>query len=321
MQNIKIIVPGGLNTDIIWMWVPEIVWKWELSFWGDIQIWPWWKSRNLAQMIAILKWKNVVAMIGKTSKDPFGLWKIPYDALKENFVNTDFIKVLDFETTKKFPWIALIPVDKNWNNQIYVLPWINEDFSKKDIDDSNSLFKNVWKNNGILALTLELSLETWIYSIKKASEFWLKVILDPGGVIKWKDYSKLLNEKIFLIKPNEFEAEVLSWVKVTDFETAKKSAKFFLEKWIKNVLITLWKKWAYFFSENEELKFDIPKDISWNEFDETGCWDQTMATLVAFISDWMEIKKAIKLAIISWTLQFYRKWISPVKMEELEKFI
>lgn len=63
VKNIEIIVPWGLNTDIIWMWVSDIVGKWELSFGWDLKIWPGWKSRNLAQMIACLKWKNKVAMI------------------------------------------------------------------------------------------------------------------------------------------------------------------------------------------------------------------------------------------------------------------
>jgi len=321
MKNIKIIVPGWLNTDIIWMWVSEIIWKWELSFGWETKIWPWWKSRNLAQMISVLGFKNSVAMIWKTSKDPFWFWKVPYDALKENFVNIDFVKVLEFEQTNKFPWIAMIPVDKKWNNQIYVLPWINEDFWKEDIDDSEELFKNVWINNWILALTLELPLETGIYSMKKAKEAWIKVVLDPGGLIKWVDYKKLLEQDIFLIKPNEFEAEILSWIKIENFETAKKAGEFFLKKWIKNILITHWKKGAYFFSNKEEKHFEIPLNISWKNQDETGCWDQTMATLVSLISKNIEIKKAIEIAIISWTMQFFRNWICPVTDKELEKYL
>lgn len=38
------------------------------------------------------------------------------------------------------------------------------------------------------------------------------------------DYSELLQQKIFLLKPNEHEARILTGIKVTDFNSAKKAA-------------------------------------------------------------------------------------------------
>ena len=106
MKKIKLIVLGWLNTDIVWIWVPQIVWKWELAMWWVCKIWPWWKSRNIAAMSSLLLWDWAVAMIWKTSRDEFWLWKKPVDALKKAWVNIDFIKILDFEETWKMPWIA-----------------------------------------------------------------------------------------------------------------------------------------------------------------------------------------------------------------------
>ena len=58
-------------------------------------------------------------------------------------VDTTFIKILEFEEAgQKYPGIALIPVDEEGRNQIYVLPGINEDFSSEDIDAAGALFEN-----------------------------------------------------------------------------------------------------------------------------------------------------------------------------------
>lgn len=320
-KNISIIVPGGLNTDIIGLGVPDIVSKGELSFGGQLQIGPGGKSRNIAQMISILTGKNRVAMIGKTSKDPFGLWKPPINALKESGVDTTYVKILAFKETKKYPGIALIPVDKNGNNQIYVLPGINEDFLPADIDDSRPLFENAKKNNGILALSLELPLKTAIRSLELGAKNNLKCILDPGGIIKGVDYTELLSKDIFLIKPNEHEAKILTGVDVADFASAKKSAEIFFKKGIKNVLITAGKDGAYFFNDKYEEHIQILKAKLSPTKDETGCGDQTTATLCAYLSKGIEIIEAVNSAVIAGTLQFYKQGVQPIEENELKSYL
>ena len=320
-ENISIIVVGGLNTDIVGLGVPEIIANGELSFGGKIQIGPGGKSRNIAQMISAFTKNNNVAMIGKSSKDPYGLWRPPINALKESGVNIDFVKILEFEETGKYPGIALIPVDSNGNNQIYVLPGINNDFSSEDINNSQLLFKNASHTGGILALSLEIPLKTAIRSLELAKEYNLKSVLDPGGIVKNVNYSGLLNKNIFLIKPNEHEAKILTGVTVTDFESAKKSASIFFEKGIQNVLITMGAGGAYFFNEKHEEYIKIPKINLPNTKDETGCGDQTVATLCAFLSEGVEIIQAAKYAIISGTLQFQKIGIEPITQDELNKYL
>jgi len=321
LKSISIIVPGGLNTDIMGLGVPEIIAKGELSFGGKIQIGPGGKSRNIAQMISVLTQRNKVAMVGKTSKDPFGLWKPPIDALNDCGVNTDFVKILAFEETRKYPGIALIPVDQSGNNQIYVLPGINDDFSPEDIDNSRPLFESASRNKGILALSLELPLKTAIRALDMGNEYGLKCVLDPGGIIKDIDYSELLSKDIFLVKPNEHEAKILTGVAVIDFASAKQSALVFFKKGIKNVLITAGKGGAYFFSKDNEKHIQIPEVHTSATKDETGCGDQTMATLCAYLSIGTEIIQAVKYAIISGTLQFYKQGIKPITRDELSKYL
>jgi ribokinase len=319
IKNISVIIPGGLNTDIIGLGVKEILKPGALSYGGDIIIGPGGKSRNIAQMISVLTGRDSVAMVGVTCRDPFNLWKAPIEALKKNGVNTDYIKIYDFKEKNKFPGIALIPVDKKGNNQIYVLPGINEKFCKKDIDAASPLFDNAKKNNGILALSLELPLSTAIYSIKKAAKHGLKVILDPGGINKDTDYKKLLTKNIFLIKPNEHEAEILTKIKVVGFRSAQKAANYFMKKGIKNVFITAGKKGGYFFNKQYKQHIPIPKINIKGPKDETGCGDQTTATLCAFLSQKKDIINSLKLSILAGTLQFNKVGIIPVTKKELNK--
>ena len=144
-------------------------------------------------MIAMLSEPWKVAMIGITSSDPYGLRKIPYDALQEHGVCMEYVKIYPFEKTHKYPGIALIPVDRQGNNQIYVLPWISDDFPPSHIHEARALFEQA----KYLALTMEMPTETALEAIDMAPQYKLKVIFDPGGINTGEDYSKFLSEKIF----------------------------------------------------------------------------------------------------------------------------
>ncbi|MDD5686979.1 MAG: PfkB family carbohydrate kinase [Elusimicrobia bacterium] len=311
-NKLQVMVLGGLNTDIIGLGIKELLKPGELTLGGNFVVGPGGKSRNIAQMVAALLGKNKVAMVGKTSKDPFNLWRLPVDALIKAGVNTEFIKILKFDETRKYPGIALIPVNTKGQNQIYVLPGINDDFLAKDIDDAELLFTSVKKNNGILTMSLELPLKTAIYAIKKAKHFGIRVILDTGGISKDENYTELLAQEIFMIKPNEYETKILTGVEVKDFRTAGKAADCFNKKGINNILITHGKNGAYLFCGNIKQHIPVPNVKKAKLCDETGCGDQVTAALCAGISHGKDILEASRDAILAGTLQFHKVGIKPI---------
>jgi len=159
-EELQIIVPGGLNTDLIGLGVERLLGPGELTLGGIFHVGPGGKARNMAQMAAVWLGPGKVAMIGKTVQDPFGLWKVPMDALKEAGVNTDAIQVLDFEQSgRKYPGIALIPVDGSGKNQIYCIPGINNDFSPADICAAENLFRSAGPS-AYMMLALEIPTNT-----------------------------------------------------------------------------------------------------------------------------------------------------------------
>jgi len=315
MEDHLIIVPGGLNTDIVGLGVEKLLAPGELTLGGKLKIGPGGKARNMAQMAAAYLGEGKVAMIGRSSKDPFGLWKIPVQSLKDAGVDTTFIKILSFEDAgQKYPGIALIPVDEKGRNQIYVLPGVNEDFNTQDVDEAQELFENEGKKR-ILLLALEIPLETAKYCIEKAASNGIRVVLDPGGISA--PIAEILDEKIFLVKPNEHESRILTGHAVNDFESAKKAGDNLLSKGIQNVLITHGAEGAYLFNREVSLHIRVPDVKESAVHDETGCGDQVTAIITSCLAEDRALVEAAELAVYAGTLQFHKAGIQPITQKEL----
>ncbi len=317
LEQICAVVAGGLGTDIFGLELERLVGPGELEFGGRLHIGAGGKSRNIAQMLAVLLGESRVAMVGRTSRDPLGLWRVPVEALEQAGVNVRFVKIMPFEAGGKFPQVALIAVDRQGNNQIYVLPGINEDFSAGDIEEAVPAFQAATANGGLLVLSLELPTATAVAAIRQANACGLKVAFDPGGIQTGISYDKLLAHDIYLIKPNEHEAEILTGIKVTGEDTARQAARCFLERGIRNVLITMGADGACLLGENLDLHIPAPRLALGQARDETGCGDQTMAALCASLLQGDDLATAAGAAVLAGTLQFHRAGIVPVTRAEL----
>lgn len=316
VKSIKFIVVGGLNTDITALGVKKIAGPGEHTYAKELKIGPGGKSRNIAQMIANLT-EDGVAMIGKTVQDKYGFWKLPINALAKSGVNTDFVQITP-GGTDKLPGVALIAVDEEGTNQIYVAPGVTNEFSTEDIDKSRPLFEEAKKNSGILVTTLEYPKTTCVHAVKLARYHNLQVVLDPGGISDGENYDELFSQKIFLIKPNEHEAKILTGVEVKDFFSARKSAKVLLDKGVENILITAGRDGGYFFCVNEEAEIPVPDIKLDGAKDETGCGDQTTAAFSCSVSAGKNVLDAAKVAILAGALQFNKEGIDPVTAKELK---
>ena len=315
--NPLIIVPGGLNVDLVGLGVDRLLGQGELTLGGILRIGPGGKARNMAQMAAAYLGPDWVAMIGRTSRDPFGLWKVPIDSLEDAGVDTAFIKILDLEESEgKYPGVALIPVDKTGKNQIYVLPGSNADFCASDVDDAGSLFEGEGRRMMILAL--EIPLKTAVHCLRKAARFGIPVVLDPGGVSDPID--EILDDGIFLLKPNEHEAKVLTGISVTDGPSAEKAARAILARGVQNVLLTCGEKGAYLFGRDGEIHIPCPIVPETEAQDETGCGDQVTAVAAGCLAEGLPMEEAARRAVLSGTLQFHRAGIQPVTREDIARW-
>lgn len=313
------IVVGALNTDLIIKGVSEFPKSGEYVYGDELSIMPGGRSRNIASMIGLLVPKKSVAVVGRTVADPYGLWKVPIDALRATNVATDYVQITDYNVAQKLPGIVVIPVNRQGANQLYAMPSITRDFSTADIDAAKPLFDEVAQAGGTLVSTLEFPIATATYAVKQAVKKGIKVLLDPGGVEPGADITELLRAGVYLIKPNDQETRILTGKTVTDFDSAATAAAILRQQGAENVLITVGADGAYLFTDTQALHIPAPTDTTGDIQDETGCGDQAMAVLCVALQAGKSLEEAARQAVYAGTMQFYRQGIQPLTKTELHK--
>ncbi len=321
MRDMKqVIVAGGLNTDIIAKGVDVLLGPGELTRSGELVIGPGGKSRNIAQMIAAYQPELSVHMIGKTARDPFGLWQVPYDALREAGVCVDAVQIRSVDETGLFPGIALIPVDTGGRNQIYCLPGINDTLSEEDILASEQLFGDTGRAGGVLAISLEMPIPAAVGALRLAGRTGVRSVVDPGGISPDADYRQILAQEISLLKPNEHEIEILTGKAVMDLASAAAAARALMGEFpVRNVLITHGANGSYLITETAEEHFPIPALERSGDCDETGCGDQVTAVMAAEMSSGAALRSAVAKAMLAGVLQFQRTGIDPVTADDVRR--
>jgi ribokinase len=323
----SIIVPGGLNTDFIISDVPRHLQLGELAVCGRLTVAPGGKSRNIAQMIAQLLGPGTVAMIGRTCRDNFNFWSVPYNALQHSGVNVEGVQVTD-ASPGDFPGTAFIPVDVSGRNQIYLSPGSNAKFSEKDVQAAEHLFHDAAMQGGLVALSLEMPIDTALYVVSVAKRLQMRVVLDPGGISPdlstelLSRYKQLLQAGVDVLKPNEHEAQILSGVHVQDLDSARRAAGVFKAMGIGTTFITAGSRGAYLVHDGVATHIPVPSiHVDVRERDETGCGDQCMATFCAMLKEGSTVEASARLGVLAGTLQFYRHGVQPLTRDELQQHI
>jgi ribokinase len=180
----------------------------------------------------------------------------------------------------------LITVDATGENSIVVAPGANGNLIQEDIPED--LFDN--GKFEILLLQLEIPVSTVEYCAIKASENNVKVILNPAPACKLPD---TLLSHLWLITPNETEAESLTGVKISDIKTAEQASLRFQEKGVKNVIITLGETGAYVKSENFS---GLVPGIKVQPVDTTAAGDVFNGALAVAISEGKDLREAVVFA-------------------------
>jgi ribokinase len=142
----------------------------------------------------------------------------------------------------------------------------------------------------ILLLQLEIPVKTVEYAVHKASEYGIKVILNPAPATNLPaDLFKL----IWLITPNETEAEMLTGIRVHDVPSADNAAESFMKKGVKNVIITLGSAGA--FIRSDKFTGMIPA-IKVHAVDTTAAGDIFNGALAVAIAEGNNLEEAVLFA-------------------------
>jgi ribokinase len=219
----RIIVIGSSNTDMV-IKSKKLPAPGETILGGTFLMNPGGKGAN--QAVAAARLNGNVTFVAKTGNDVFGA-EARHLFDKEQ-IDTRFL----ISDDKNPSGVALINVDENGENCIVVASGSNGTLAAYDINEE--VFKN--KPEDIFLMQLEIPLGTVEYVAQKAAGNGNRVILNPAPA---RLLSSDLLSCLYMIIPNETEAEFLTGIKVTDAQTAEIAAKKLYIKGVRNVVITM----------------------------------------------------------------------------------
>lgn len=273
----KILVVGSSNTDMV-VKSSHLPLPGETVLGGQFFSFAGGKGAN--QAVAAAKLGGEVSFLAKVGNDALG--KAAVEGFKKEGIDVSHI-ITDPESHSG---VALIMVEDSGENCISVASGANGKFTPLDIENASELVEKA----SFVLVQLEIPLEAVAALVYKAYALGVPVILNPAPARLLSDE---LISKLFIITPNETEAELLTSVKVTDEASAAKAARILREKGAKLVIITLGAKGAFLLSDQEEIL--IPSTPV-NAVDTTAAGDTFNGALTVALAEGMEIKAAIRFA-------------------------
>jgi len=273
----RIAVVGSSNTDMV-IKTSKLPVPGETILGGEFFMNAGGKGAN--QAVAAARLGGKVSFIAKTGDDVFG--KQARQLFANENINTDYL-VTDQEHPSG---VALITVDAKGENCIVVAPGSNSYLLNSDIDQAR---EEILRSE-IVLMQLEIPLETVEYVANIAFEAGKKVILNPAPALKITD--ELLT-KLYMITPNETEAELISGIPVRDIDSATLAARNLYQRGVKVVIITLGSKGALLFTGKEAKLIPSPKVEA---VDTTAAGDVFNGAIAVAISEGLELEKAVEFA-------------------------
>lgn len=273
----RIAVIGSSNTDMV-IKTSKLPVPGETILGGIFFMNPGGKGAN--QAVAAARLGGKVSFIAKTGDDVFG--NQARRIFGNENINTEYLV-----SDSRYPsGVALITVDANGENCIVVAPGANSYLSHEDVE----LASDEILRSDIVLIQLEIPIETVVYAANLAFAFGKKVILNPAPAAHITD--ELLS-KLYMITPNETEAELISGIPVTDIESAGLAARNLYARGVKVVIITLGSKGALLFNGEEAILIPSPKIEA---IDTTAAGDVFNGAIAVAISEGLELEKAVEFA-------------------------
>lgn len=273
----KIVVVGSSNTDMV-IKAERLPVPGETVIGGQFMMNPGGKGAN--QAVAIARMGGEVTFVTKTGNDLFGRQSM--ELYNSENINTEYV----FSDPDHPSGVALISVDAYGENCILVAPGANSALTVQDIEKARPELESA----GIVLMQLEIPMETVEYAAEIAAEKGVKVALNPAPA---QTLSNELLNRLYIITPNKNEAEILSGVKVTDWESARRAADRISEKGVEIVVITLGGLGALVKEGSHYHRVEAEKV---DAVDTTAAGDTFCGTLCVGLSEGRSIVEAVQLA-------------------------
>lgn len=210
--------------------------------------------------------------------------------------------------------MALIIVSqKSAQNEIAVIPGACGHITVEDVESCRKLIETA----SIILLQHEINLDAQRMIIDIAHRAGVRIVLNPAPAVKVPDD---ILSKIDTVTPNETEAQTLTGIEVISYETAEKAAGFFLNKGVKNVVITMGKMGVF---ATDGRKSELLPGIEVEAVDTTGAGDAFNGGLVTAFSEGKSLFEAIRFGNAVGALAVTKAGTAPAMpyRSEIEKMI
>ena len=273
----QILVVGSSNTDMV-IKAAHLPRPGETILGGTFFMNPGGKGAN--QAVAIARLGGPVTFICKTGSDIFGHQS--QQLFEEEGINTSYV----FSDSGNHSGVALITVDEKAENCIVVASGANANLLPSDLAKAEEAIELA----DLILMQLEVPMETVCFVADIAWQKGKKVILNPAPAHPLP--ADLLHH-LYLITPNETEAEMITGVKITDESSAGEAARALSGMGVQHVIITLGSKGALIYSNG---KAEMVPALKVEAVDTTAAGDVFNGALTVALSEGRSLKEAARFA-------------------------
>jgi ribokinase len=273
----KIAVVGSLHMDFI-VKVETIPRVGETVLGSAFQRSPGGKGAN--QAVAAAKLGADVVLIGRVGADAVGRELL--EAVKAQGIDGGY--VLEDEGT--YTGLALILVDEEGGNIIAVASGADLNCCTEDIKRAEEAITA----STVLLTQLEIPLPVVEYAVDVAYGEGVRVILNPAPA---HDLSDHLLKKVYLLTPNETEAEFLTGIQIRGLRTADMAAERLLARGVDNVVMTLGREGALIATKDGTVHV---QGVDVQAVDTTGAGDAFCGALAVAIATGKDLRDAVTYA-------------------------
>lgn len=289
----KIVGPSSLIVDITGF-APHLPVAGETTKGTTLRFGPGGKGNN--QMTAAHRAGSEVKVIGRRGEDFLGR------ILKEHFASEGMSEEYITASVEEETGSALIEVDeRDAQNRIIVVLAANE---RVDAQSVCAAEKDIADCDAVLA-QFETTVEAVAMSKQLAQKYGKPFILNPAPFVA---VDETLFDGINYVTPNETEAEQFTGIAVQTLEDCRLAARRFFELGVKNVIITLGVKGAFFTDGKQEI---LVPAIKVNALETTGAGDAFNGGLATAIAEGMPMETALKFATCTAAISVTRLGSAP----------
>lgn len=277
LRNHNILVVGSSNTDMV-IKTNHLPRPGETVLGGTFFMNPGGKGAN--QAVAIARLGGMVSFICKTGSDIFGHQS--QQLFEEEGIDTSYI----FSDPKNPSGVALITVDSHAENCIVVASGANANLLPSDLEKAEEAIEQA----ELILMQLEIPMDTVEFVAETARKRNKRVILNPAPA---QPLSAVLLSRLYMITPNETEAEMISGVKITDEVSAREAAQVIRKMGVENVIITLGSKGALVYSDH---MVELVPAAQVEAIDTTAAGDVFNGALTVALYEGRDLKEAVGFA-------------------------